>query len=394
MGIFVGIDIGMKFHHCFFIDQDGKKIMDFRFNNNDEGFKLLFENLLKYKKTDIDTISLEATGHYWYALYEKLLKEYSQIKVFNPILTSATKNINIRGIKSDPSEAKRIANLPRLSDVLASRIPEGMLAELRDLSRFRRKITKQLNSVILYLQSILDVIFPEWREISKNGINTTLLTILKETPFPEQILKLGKEKLLCIIRKASKNRLGKEFAEKVYHLASITVGCTTKRSAYWLKIIDSIKQIEMFKSQISELDNELSDMFKSEQSLLQSIPGIGKVNSAAILSEIGDLKSLNNNNGQAIVALAGLDPKVKESGKYQGKRKISKRGSRYLRAAIYESVFVAVFTHSNKQNQFRMIYLKHKGRGKKHREALLAACNKMCHVIYSVLKYQNNYNEP
>ena len=90
-----------------------------------------------------------------------------------------------------------------------------------------------------------------------------------------------------------------------------------------------------------------------------------------------------------MVAAAGVDVRLSESGHAKGHGKMSKRGSRYLRTAVMQAAEIAVFrTHDP---LFSAIYKRHKERGKHHLVALTHVAHKMLHVIFSVLKNERPY---
>ncbi len=93
--------------------------------------------------------------------------------------------------------------------------------------------------------------------------------------------------------------------------------------------------MEFLERQVTELEAQISSLLKQTGSYITTIPGIGDTLGAIILSEIGDIHRFNAPN--KLVAFAGLDvSRVTQSGEFTGTRqKISKRGSPYLRRAIW-----------------------------------------------------------
>ena len=90
-----------------------------------------------------------------------------------------------------------------------------------------------------------------------------------------------------------------------------------------------------------------------------------------------------------LVAPAGLDTRLCDSGERQGVGKMSKRSSRYLRTAVMEAAQVAVFRCHDPL--FEGVYNRHRERGKHHLVALSHVANKMLHVVFSVLKNNRPY---
>ena len=145
-------------------------------------------------------------------------------------------------------------------------------------------------------------------------------------------------------------------------------------------------QISFIENQLKELDNEISNMLKVLNSEIATITGIGDVLGACILSEIGDISRFEK--ASQLVAFAGLDVAVKQSGEFSGtEMKITKRGSQYLRRAIWLAATVASF----KDPALSVYYKNLIARGKKHLTAIGAVLRKMCNIIFSVLKNKKAY---
>jgi len=127
--------------------------------------------------------------------------------------------------------------------------------------------------------------------------------------------------------------------------------------------------------------------------LLYSIPGVGEITATTILAEIGDIERFPSS--KQLVAFAGLDPSVFESGKFKAsKNRISKRGSSYLRKALYQA---AVSGISNRQGGplnkiIYEFYSKKLTEGKPSKAAIIATSNKLIRMIYGILKSGKPYS--
>lgn len=123
-----------------------------------------------------------------------------------------------------------------------------------------------------------------------------------------------------------------------------------------------------------------------ERSLAESIVGIGPDLSATIVSEIGDVARFRG--GKQLVAYAGLDPKVKQSGKRLARNtKITKRGSPYLRRAF----FIAASVAQRYDLHLKAYYEKKKGEGKHHTSITIANARHLAHRVLAVLKRGTPY---
>ena len=110
--------------------------------------------------------------------------------------------------------------------------------------------------------------------------------------------------------------------------------------------------------------------------ILKSIKGIGDVTAIHFLAEIGDVRRFDNY--KKLIAYAGLDPTVHQSGRYVGQSKISKRGNRHLRRVIW-LMAVTVARHNK---TFREYYLKKREEGFSYKKAIMSVAHKLIRVIF------------
>ena len=142
-----------------------------------------------------------------------------------------------------------------------------------------------------------------------------------------------------------------------------------------------------YQTHLAELLKEINALSKSfeEYRLIQSVPGIGDKIAATILSEIGDINQFEN--PKKVVAYAGLDPSVFESGKFKASiNRITKRGSSRLRQTLYTAVQCGLAKDRNKK--LMAFYERKRNEGKPHKVAIIACANKLVHWLYAMLKRQ------
>lgn len=127
---------------------------------------------------------------------------------------------------------------------------------------------------------------------------------------------------------------------------------------------------------------------RSQTTLLESIPGIGTTLSATIAAEIGDVGRFSS--GKALVAYAGLDPRVKQSGATLSRNtRLTKRGSPYLRRAL----FLAAMIGERSDLELKVYYEKKRAEGKRFTEATVANARHVAHRVYAVLKRGTPYEK-
>jgi len=150
-----------------------------------------------------------------------------------------------------------------------------------------------------------------------------------------------------------------------------------------------LKQIELIDEQRQQVETEISNLMASIPQFITTIPGIGLVTGAMILSEIGDIRRFPGS--KQLVAYAGIDATVVKTGQFVGNEMhMSKRGSHYLRNALWHASLGAVL-HSH---EIKLYYEKKRAEGKPHGVAMGAVCNKMLRLIYIILKEERPYINP
>ena len=137
--------------------------------------------------------------------------------------------------------------------------------------------------------------------------------------------------LAHLLEVASHSHFGKEKARELRVLAQKSVGVND--SSLSIQITHTIEQIELLDSQLFHTELEMANLVTCLHSVIMTIPGIGFINGGMILGEIGDIHRFSE--PKKLLALAGLDPSVHQSGNFQAQRtRMSKRGSRVLRYAL------------------------------------------------------------
>lgn len=164
-----------------------------------------------------------------------------------------------------------------------------------------------------------------------------------------------------------------------------TIGVRRGADALAFELRLLLRQGHYLEGQVGELDQEIGRRYSAVDTALRTIPGLGPATAPAIYAEIGAIQRFTNS--EQLVALVGVDPQLHQSGQTAGQIKMSKRGSPYLRQAIWH----AALTASRLDPMFRAIYERQRPRGKHHLVALSHVANKLTRVVYAVLKGQRPY---
>ena len=167
-------------------------------------------------------------------------------------------------------------------------------------------------------------------------------------------------------------------AQQLRVLAQKSVGASD--SALSIQITHTIGQIELLDIQLERVEAEMTDIMKFNDSVIMTIPGIGYINGGMILGEIGDIHRFSNPS--KLLAYAGLDPSVYQSGNFQARKtRISKRGSKVLRYALVNAAHNVVKNNAT----FKAYYDAKMAEGRMHYNALGHCAGKLVRIIWKML---------
>ena len=392
----VGIDIAKNVHWAGIILPNGKEIKkSFSFNNNKKGFESLVETvknvltMLNFKKA---IIGMEPTGHYWKSC-ARYLKKIDWIKVVtvNPYHVKNAKEFDDNcQTKNDKKDCMTIARLIKDARFFEPYLPEGIWAELRNLSNTRAELVEKQSAVKNRLIATMDEYFPEYTKVFKKILSRTSEEILKECPFPEDIKSKGKEELLKHIKKTVKRGYSKKQVERIYELANESIGTTEGREGAKFQLNMYIEEAKLLEKQIKMTEQELERQLKETgfyESLI-SIQGIGIVSAATFVGEVGDINRFDSY--EQIRRYAGLNLVENSSGNHKGKTTISKRGRSLLRSILYRMAFTMVSKNKEIKELYKYLTTRKENQLKK-KQAIIAVIGKIIQIIYAVVTKNEEY---
>ena len=339
----VGIDIAKRSHEAIIIAEDGQVVRKaFSFRNNCTGYNLLLEQVrrLTLVKSQI-VFAMESTAHYWLALYARLLKDGYTVMVLNPIQSHSLRELYIRKAKTDARDSLIIADLVRFGRCKASNVPQDKILALRELCRSRAYLVDMAADLKRKLIALLDRIFPEYESLFDSVFSKASIAVLSKYSTPQKVKNANLRKLTDLLMESSNGHFGEWKAHQLKEAACSSFGIDDSGGVYSTLLGMFLEQILSLTAQADSLEKQISVFFQEFNNPLTSIPGVGTVLAATILSEIGDITRFSS--ADKLLAYAGLDPSVKQSGEFKSNQnRMSKRGSPYLRRAIWLASTVAV----------------------------------------------------
>ena len=377
--IYVGIDVAKETHVAAAMNTDGVVLLEpFAFQNDHDGFQQLKAKLETLDRNEM-LIGLESTAHYAENLIFFLHAQEYRLAVINPVQTAAVRKTGIRKTKTDKIDSLLICKTLALNSFRLYTENDVKTLQLKSLCRFRQKLKKSKARLKIQLVSYVDMIFPELQFFFKSGLHIkTCYELLKSYSSPDDIAALHLTKLSNLLSQASRGRFGKEDARSLKSLAASSVG--VKNTYISIQITQTIAQIELIESQLTELEQIIGQAMDELDSVIMTVPGIGKLNGAMILGEIGDIHRFSHPS--KLLAYAGLDPVVSQSGKFTAKRtRMSKRGSKVLRYALIN----AAWNVSLNNDTFKQYFDSKIVQGHSHYDALAHTAHKLVRVLFKLL---------
>lgn len=302
--IYIGIDISKYKHDCFICLDTGEVIVEnLSFENNKKGFQQFLDLLKPYGKDNVH-IGLEATGHYGLNLKLFLEKNNYTFMEFNPLLVKEfMKSLTLRKTKTDKVDAmiicQKLISVPYKSN---SKLFYHKYS-IKSLSRLRESLVKQRSKHMVQLTNILDITFPEFKSFFSNNFSATSIYILNKYKTAEKISNMRD---FDSLNSLSRGKFTYPKFVKLKELAKNTVGESNDIFEFELEtILNLYKEID---SKINSLDKQISTIIKELNPPTLSIPGIGDITCASIISEFGDISRFSNPN--KMLSFAGLEPSV------------------------------------------------------------------------------------
>lgn len=383
--IYIGIDIAKEKHFASAVDSYGNVLVAaFPFFNSAKGFSFLLEKLNNLDLSD-SLFCLESTGHYAENLIFFLDNKNFNVGVINPIQTNALRKANIRKTKTDKIDTLLIVETCRLGHFTKYTKSDVNILYLKYLTRFRSTLIKSQTKLKVQLTACLDQVFPEITNVFKDIHCKTCYSLLSKYSNPKDISKSRIDTLTKLFKIASRGRFKMDKAILLKESAKNTIGIDN--IALSIQIKHSIAQIELISNQIDDVKKSIVDIMNNIDSKIMTIPGIGYILGATILSEIGNISKFDS--PKKLLAFAGLDPSVIQSGNFNATNtKISKRGSSYLRYAIKQAANLIIWNN----NTFHEYYVAKISKGKSHSNAVGHVSFKLTRVIFKILTHNIGFN--
>jgi len=316
------------------------------------------------------TVAMESSGVYWKPVFN-ILEESMEV-----ILANARHIKNVPGRKTDVKDCEWIAQLLRHGLITGSVIPPRPIRELRDLTRYRRKLIQAKSSELNRIHKVLEDANIKLSSVVSdiNGLSSQEMIehLIQEDMSPQQMAALARGRL----------------RKKITELEKALEGSLREHHRLILRV--SIQMIASYDTAIAKLDREIEqrmEPYRDQSERLQSIPGVKKTTAESIVAEIGvDMSRFPSHSH--LSSWAGVSPGNNESA---GKRRSGKTtpGNRWLKGTLTEAAWAA--------SRAKGTYLKARYHRLAARRGNKRACLAIGHTIlimaYHIIKEQCTYRE-
>lgn len=317
-------------------------------------------------------VCMESTGKYWIPIFN-VLEDSCNITLAHPKYVKA-----IRGKKTDKKDAKWIADLFKHDLVAGSFMPPLEIRQLRDLMRYRFKLTNFMSSEKNRLQNSLTVSNIQLGNIVSDTFGKSSMNII------EKLLKDPSDTtfdLEPLIHGSMKHKLP--------DLKLAIDGFITPEQAKKLKVIKQHHEdLESRKTDLEKIILSLAESYTEEINLILTVPSFKNIFSAiAVVSEIGVNMDVFP-TAKHLCSWAGLTPTNNESAGKKKSVRISRAGC-YIKPLLVQCATAVI--KSEKHPEIRNRYLKLKKR-RGHKRAIIAIARMLLTAIYNILKKKEAYN--
>ena len=352
--------------------------------NDKDGFEHLLLSLNSLSNPEGIKIGFESTAHYALNLELFLENAHHSFMEVNPVLIKEyKKSTTLRRTKTDSVDCESIARW--LITVEYKPHSKGFYHaySLKSLTRLRDRLIRQRSFYLVKITNVLDHTFPEFKPFFNERLSKTALYLLENYGSAEKMARMNSasyDKLRCI----SRGKFSIQQFLRLKELAANTVG--VNNSIFDLELNTLLTLYKSLSDEINTLETEIIKLIEEVHPHYMSIPGIGPISSAVIYAEYGDISNFSN-PGQ-MLAFAGIEPGINDSGTESHGGRMVKHGSSQLRYVLLNACLPLIRFDLT----FATYYEKKRAEGKKHRVAITHVAKKLIRVIYALERQDVDFN--
>jgi transposase len=340
----IGIDIGGRSHavaRC----REGSSRADreiLRVAQSQAGFDAL-DVWLERQPEPVTLVTMESSGHYWMPLASYLRRRAVAVAVVNPLAAKYFAKSRLGRTKSDPADARSLAEMAMRDTPLARDPLQGV--ELRQAARFAMALVEEQAKVCQRLVRLVELGFPELGELFDDPTCRTAREVLRIAPTARAATRRRSSTLAHANAGPGHRRLGEAKAERLQAAAATSIAVPELEAEVTFEVGLLLDQYDLLERQIEAADRHVAGLLDGELARrLATIPGVGPSIVATLIAEIGDIARFTDFD--ELLAYAGVHPAERSSGQKGANPEtawhMSKAGNSHLRAAAYRMALVGV----------------------------------------------------
>ena len=358
-------------------------------------FILTLKNLIESKINETPLIVFEFTGIYHKPLEKFLISQNLKYHIVSPLRAAKARNSEIREQKTDARDCLSLSKLFYSNNLGIFYSENETYSNLRKLNRYYDTCMKHLIKIKVNFRETLAVIYPNYNKLFSSIYSDDSLTFLKEFPHPSIYTSKSEDYILEIL-KDKWEHVESWTSSKVKKLTTlineVVPGCNVTEPDI-IMLLSYIAQIEYYLNQIKITVSKMNELAKKVPlyNLVHSLPGIQDILTCKFIAELGDISRFTNY--KQIVAYAGIDPMIRQSGDKDGLHlKMSKKGNKRLRTILHLMVSSLIKTN-REPNAIKDKYQKktHQLNPLKPKVASMACANQLVRIIFYMHKASSTY---
>jgi transposase len=360
------------------------------FANSAAGFALLAEKLAALGPAPSHVwVGLEATGLYWENLYYFLAGQGYHLTLLHPGQTHHFADQRGLRAKTDRLDARTIARVLLSGDARPAYIPDEQVASYRELLRLHTNLRDEAARYKLQIRGLVTNLFPEFTQVFSDPTGPTARALLALWPSAAAWAQADPAQLTARLRELAPRRYGADTAERLVRAAQHSAASGVARAAREQSLRILLGRLSSAEADLAALEQAVAALVSNDPGLgeLRTVPEFGPKTAAVLRAELGDVRRFRS--ADQAVAYLGLDVRVRQSGKWRGQAKLSKRGSGAARRLLFLAALRSV---GQPGSAFGAYYRHLVSTGRTKMAALMAVMRKMVLVAYRLLKSGGRYD--
>ena len=391
--LFVGVDLGLDRNVAVVLTERAEQLARFGFPNDRDGYDYFYRRLEEAQESQQSPavlVGMEPTNYFWKLLaadMEQHRPDYGY-RLVNPYTVKKNREGDqLDRSKDDNRDAFTIGDLTRTGKYTETRLLHGAYAELRQYVTLYTRLQREVRRQKTLIHNVVGQLFPEITRVFKNLTGVTALALMRTHASAVVVKSMPQEMLIAGVRADFHGRrLQVAKLRRVHVQATRSVGLKDGVEALQLTLRLHIEALEAVQQQLEQVCTALVDTFLTlpEAEYLLSVPGLGIITAATILSEIGNPGHYTN--GRQLIKLAGTQPVLNTSGrKTRSRTPMSHKGRPRLRTAL----FFAVMRLVQRDETFALAYQRLQTREKNpltKMQALGVLMNKLLRILWALIR--------